>query len=682
MRTSLSAALVLALIAPSSTPPAHAQDLGSRFTLGVLPDTQFYSRYGTPAAGDIFGSRYGSNPYNVQTEFLATHQDELNTEFVTHLGDVVDQADDRESWDVASGAMENLERAGLDYSVLPGNHDYHVFDDGRSAFDTYFPASRAAENSTFGGRFQATGVYGDDPEQPVDSEFHVFEAEGQKYLVLALGWRAGDDTLAWAQSVIDAHPTLPVILTAHEISNIDGAGNVFYSKDYGEHLWETLIRRNDQIFLTIAGHHHGTGYHISTNDAGHQVVNILQDYQMSYLGGNGLTGMLQFDLSGNKLDMTAFSPWVAAKDHAKLTRFDELLPSGAGDSYSVPLNFAERFKGFNDSWTIGDENDPDYTARLTSIVSEGYVPFSVEPGDLPASPTDYPAVEGTAVHWRPGQATFNGRPLADGEAAAVGSVVPDIAGGQDFTRVPLVPGTAEDSVTYSADHHELSSDAGSLKWNKAASDKAVSYFATAAGAPINSENFPNGYTLEAFLKLDEDFNGDDNGWSNALIRDASGADVDPASDDGDPAQMLGVSNLTELRWYALGENRNGFSNWSHQVPTGKWMHVAVVNDPADQSVTMYVDGAPILRDGYGPVGMAGDGFQWLLGTSAWEGQEQDGWFGNIGEIRMVDHPIGPDQWLTARSAESAGAPGPGAGLSSSSSITWNSHVGSSFGSSR
>lgn len=25
-----------------------------------------------------------------------------------------------------------------------------------------------------------------------------------------------------------------------------------------------------------------------------------------------------------------------------------------------------------------------------------------------------------------------------------------------------------------------------------------------------------------------------------------------------------------------------------------------------------------------------------------------GWFGGIGEVRVVDHPIGPDQWLTAR----------------------------------
>lgn len=112
--------------------------------------------------------------------------------------------------------------------------------------------------------------------------------------------------------------------------------------------------------------------------------------------------------------------------------------------------------------------------------------------------------------------------------------------------------------------------------------------------------------------------------------------------------MLGVSSLRELRWYSYGENGEGFSNWTHEVPKGKWMHIAVVNDPADKPVTMYVDGSPNLRDGYGPLGMGGNGDKWLLGTSAWDNDKVDGWFGDIGEIRMVDHPIGPGQWLTAR----------------------------------
>ena len=168
-------------------------------------------------------------------------------------------------------------------------------------------------------------------------------------------------------------------------------------------------------------------------------------------------------------------------------------------------------------------------------------------------------------------ATFNGRGFSAGDAVPAGPVVPDVAKQQDMTRVPPTPG------------------------------RCASTSRPRSSPCPTSRPSKNGYTVEAFLKLDEDCNG----WSNALIRNASGTDIEPTLNDG---------------------------------------------DPADQSVTMYVDGAPILRDGYGPVGMAGEAFSWLLGTSAREGVEQDGLYGSIGEVRMVDHPIGPDQWLTARAA--------------------------------
>ena len=48
----------LVVIAPANA----AEDVGSRFTLGVIPDTQFYSRYSTPETGNLASERYGSEP--------------------------------------------------------------------------------------------------------------------------------------------------------------------------------------------------------------------------------------------------------------------------------------------------------------------------------------------------------------------------------------------------------------------------------------------------------------------------------------------------------------------------------------------------------------------------------------------------------------------------------------------
>lgn len=99
--------------------------------------------------------------------------------------------------------------------------------------------------------------------------------------------------------------------------------------------------------------------------------------------------------------------------------------------------------------------------------------------------------------------------------------------------------------------------------------------------------------------------------------------------------------------------------WSHEIPRGEWMHVAIVNDPADGSVVMYVEGAPVLRNGVDNVGLNYvEGAPWVLGMAGWESLAADGWLGSIGEVRLVDHPVGPQQWLTARAS---GTPGPDAG---------------------
>lgn len=208
-RTLTASVLTAALASSGTVAVVQAQDtgagsdLGSRFTFGVMPDTQFYSRYSTPETGDLFENRYGSEPYAAQAEWLVEYQDELNIPFTAHLGDVVDQSWIEGEWQVASEAMSILENGDMDYSILPGNHDISTEGENPTPFSQYFPADRAAQNATFVERHQA-------PDQ--ESEYHIFEAEGQEYLVLSLAWRANQETLDWAQQAIDANPDLPVIL--------------------------------------------------------------------------------------------------------------------------------------------------------------------------------------------------------------------------------------------------------------------------------------------------------------------------------------------------------------------------------------------------------------------------------------------------------------------------------------
>lgn len=651
------------LVVPASA-AEPAEGLGSRFSIGVLPDTQFYSRYSTPETGNLAQARYGSEPFKAQVEWLVKNQEALNMDFATHLGDVVDQADVEGEWKVANEAMKVLDDSKLNYSILPGNHDM-IEDKSAHPYNEYFSAERAkdANPDTFQERHTAVNN---------DSEYHIFEAEGQKYLVLALGWRADDAALDWAQGVLDAHPDLPVILTSHEVLNIDGAGEVFYSEDYGKGLWDKFIKKNDQIFLTMGGHHHGAGYRVDKNDAGHDVIGILQDYQMAYQGGNGLLGVLEFDLSGNELEMTALSPWVAQKPAKELTQFDKLILDGKGDSYHVPLNFKERFADFAPDWSIGDENDPDLGQKARDIAEEGYTPYTIPKDQLPEGPNDFVKSDNTVFHWRPGQTkNKDGKQLSDGDVATEGAIIPDAFGADgagDLVRGGGPSNTGE-RITYTKDHHPLSSDSGSLYWSDPAGQAAMAEFRSKEGAEINKVDTSAGYTFESFVKIPKDFNGSEHGWGSALSRDSSIAELVDGSEDTDPTVMFGISNLRELRWWAEPKEGEGSTVWSHEVPTDEWMHIAVVNKPDSDTVEMFINGAPILRNAKGAEGLLPRDLQWVMGAGFDNRKPQDPWYGWIGETRLTQGVLDSDEWLTARPAVKDEEPSSSATTSPSESTT-------------
>ncbi|MDP9851299.1 LamG-like jellyroll fold domain-containing protein [Corynebacterium lowii] len=570
---------------------------GSGFTIGVLPDTQFYSRYATPDTGNLYRARYGSEPYEAQTRWLVEHREELGIAFTTHLGDIVDQAEVIQEWDVANAAMSILDNAAMPYSLLPGNHD--LSEQEPTHFSEYFPASRSKAFSTFRERYSAPNS---------ECEYHIFHAAGRQFLVLALAWRADDAALDWAQSVLNSHRDIPTILTSHEITGIKPDGEVFLTEEYGEHLWERLIYPNSQIFLTIAGHHHGAGYTTRTNAQGREVIHVLQDYQMAYQGGNGLMGLLHFDLAAATLTMTAFSPWVALKPVESLNQFDQILLEEP-DSWTLPLHLPP----------APEATAPDYTERTRGLITAGYSAPHIDPGQLPTSAEDYPHVP-AAVHWRP-------------SASTPGRLI-DVSGNNNHATA-ADPG----GLRIITGAHPLSADGAALYWQR----PHRSWLRTDKDAPLNSLTFEEGYTLETFLYIDPAF-GEENHWMGALGRLGQRGGEEPE----EPPAVMAVSSLREVQWSAVATqgNTGGTSNWSHEVPVGRWLHVAVVNDPARGSIEMFVDHAPILRDVLGASGLATANEPWLIGASIWAGQPDTPWVGGIGETRVVAKPLGREEWLT------------------------------------
>ncbi len=632
---------------PATAAAAPEDELASRFTFAVLPDTQFYSRY----SADQFLPRYGSDPYRTQTAWLAENADDLHIPFVAHLGDVVDRVTVPGEWEAADVAMENLENADVPYSILAGNHDVRNSDDSLDDTDydltqepymQWFGTERAASQSSYGGS-DATGF----------SQYHVFEAEGQQFLVLALPWRASDETIAWAQGVLDAHPTLPTIFTTHSLLNVEPDGISPRETEYGLELWDKLIRSNDQIFLTLNGHFHGSTQLTKTNDAGHPVHQILMDYQMAYEGGNGYLGLFEFDLTNGSIAVQTGSPWVVSKPQELLTSYDQAFLEEPHQQFTIDIDFEERFADFAPEFGPGTADEPSLTQRARDILLDGFEGPDPVGLEQPGSRDDFIEVDGTLAHWRFGD--------AEG-VVAEGQTFEDIAGDADLHRVSIAESGSDTAqqgdVTVTSDANPYSADGAAVCFaNADQRTDRFSYLATDAAAAVNDANLENGYTIETFLRVDASWTAPANQWSKAIVRSGNRSQLPgmPWSrwDYTASPAALGISNLREFQWteVPVETTKGDRTSWSGEIILDRWVHVALVNDPATSKTTMYVDGAPVLRNALDTLGHSlNEDMPWILGADFVDDAARNGWNGCIGETRVIDHPTSPEQWLTARPA--------------------------------
>ncbi|SDI02325.1 calcineurin [Pseudomonas panipatensis] len=349
------------------------------FVLALLPDTQYYAENNHKQLNFFQHSqRFVGLPYDpalalfAQTYWLAQNATALQMPMVVHLGDVVQNASNLSQWRVASAAMRQLEEGGVPYSIISGERDMHgsaTPDDQRSLrdhFKDFFGPQRAAWQSTYAGS-DPLGL----------SQYHRFRVSGQTFLLLALDSHPSEATLDWAQQVIDQQPRLPVILVTHDIQppgQADGDD---------ARVWNRLVRRNDQIFLTLSGQINGSSHLRLRNDHGLSVDMLRLDYQDQYLGGNGLLRLLEFDLAHGHLEAFTLSPWVLWKSHyyAHLMRkcadgtalgdCDQLAPAadesrGWDNRYVIELDFRQRFAPF-DGYTFeadGETPGPGLMAQL------------------------------------------------------------------------------------------------------------------------------------------------------------------------------------------------------------------------------------------------------------------------------------------------------------------------------
>lgn len=549
-----------------------------RFTLAVMPDTQYL----------FDGPSIDKAPVEASLRYLLEHGKDENIVFLSHLGDLTQNGAAPE-FAAISDAFRLLDRRGVGYSVLAGNHDVKSSTTDQRGATPYLDAfgpDRFEGHRTFGGA-SADGY----------NTYHLFRAAGREWMVLALDWRLSDQGYAWARSVLAAHPRTPVVLTTHELVVEDDT-----LSDYGQQLWDQLVKDHDQIFLTLNGHYWPAGRATRRNTAGNDVHLHLTNYQNRYFGGAAMIRLYRFDLDRGVIDVETVSPWILGRAGKGLNELErqEIELSGDADRFTVGIDFAERFAGF----------DP-VPARAARPASKMLIP-------------------GTAAYWR-----FD---------SAVSGTVRDLSGrGNDLTVVSVGGGT----LGWSADHHPDQPGHGSLEFQGYKSPLKGACLQTVAEAPLNSAVFRDGYTIEVFYRMPADWDPDHNAWAGLVSRRGTGGAAGKTGDDPDePLATLSLSNDREPQWAMRPLNQEGIAtNWGQETPLETWWHLAVVND--GKHTTLYVQGCPVVRNPKASaVGITSVGEPWLLGGYTYADKIDQIFHGRLGDVRIVSRALPVSSFMT------------------------------------
>ena len=268
---------------------------GPDFTLVTLPDTQFYSE-------NTGGTRLAN--FTSQTNWIVSSKNTLNTAFVAHMGDMVQNGDAVEQeWINADSAMDIIENPlttllthGIPWGGAPGNHDQQPIGspDGASAFwNTYFGTSRWAGRSYWGGNYSTNN----------DNNYQLFSASGLDFIVINLEYRpsANQAVLDWADALLKAHPNRRAIVTSHWLI---GTGNPASWGGHGQAVYDNL-KDNPNLFLMLCGHIHGEGQRADVFE-GRTVHTVLQDYQSRANGGDSWLRYFVFSPANNTISAKTY----------------------------------------------------------------------------------------------------------------------------------------------------------------------------------------------------------------------------------------------------------------------------------------------------------------------------------------------------------------------------------------
>ncbi|MFZ4767617.1 MAG: Ig-like domain-containing protein, partial [Roseimicrobium sp.] len=322
------------------------------FTFIALPDTQNYTSISSPA--DL---------YTRQTQWINANKNTLNIKFVTHLGDIVNSPSSQSQWQRATDAM-NLMNNVMPYGTCPGNHDL-------ASGDTNY-IIRFGPNPTHA---SSVGRWIDpDNAQTYDwyrgasprgySSYQIVTVNGRDYMFLHLDMDCPDKDMAWANTVLAAHPKALTMVTTHNYLAESGGSGAYGSgtgqrgytaqanisigpdRNRPQEVFDVVVKPNRQVYMVICGHNFATYNLVKANNAGKNVHEVVVDWQSLPNGGNAFLRIMEYRPAQNQIYNTSYSPYLGryvdpnnSADHQGMLDLHDRY----GSEFALTTDFDTRF---------------------------------------------------------------------------------------------------------------------------------------------------------------------------------------------------------------------------------------------------------------------------------------------------------------------------------------------------
>jgi len=390
--------------------------VNENFTVIALPDTQNYTSLSSPT--DLFAQ---------QTQWVLDNKNSLNIKFVTHLGDIVNTPTSSSEWARATTAM-NLMNSLMPYGLCPGNHDL-VSGEAAATSNFLTRFGPAPTHSSSVGRWinpatsQTYDWYkGSSPRGY--SSYQVLRINGRDYMFIHLDMDTPDADIAWASSVLAAHPRVLTMLTTHNYLAETGGSGIYGSgtgqrgrsrlasigsfppdRNTPTEVFNALVKPFNQVYMIICGHNFAQYNLQEINNAGNIAHEVLCDYQSLPNGGNGFLRIMEFRPGQNQIYSSTYSPYLgryittsAADQQGMLDLTDPL-----GGEFTIGMDFDSRF----DSGLTIASTQTSVTPAIGTYQIEDGTPVALRADDQIIGQTRYHCTGYTLTGSQTGSGTAN-----------------------------------------------------------------------------------------------------------------------------------------------------------------------------------------------------------------------------------------------------------------------------------